>query len=157
MSSKPSTADKKSAKDKKGADKKGKQEEEAPPPPKPLVIPKPSFKMDDDVKSTIQELNLYVRIKHHNITYFLYVQRETTSMDMKRMMKQFTNRKIHDIHFTIPRYNNRKFFDTLSFEQMLLENGEIILMQLRFPHTDNYESIEEVTGDYDTITGALYR
>ena len=113
--------------------------------------------MDDDVKSTIQELNLYVRIKHHNVTYFLYVQRETTAMEMKRMMKQFTKRKIHDIHFTIPRYNNRKFFDTLSFEQMLLENGEIILMQLRFPHSDNYESIEEVTGNYDTITGSLYR
>lgn len=142
-------------------DKKAQQKPTTPPAgeeaPKEEAPPKPRFKMDDDVKSTIQELNLYVKVKHHNKTYFLYVTRDTTAMDMKRMMKQFTNRKIHDIHFTIPRYNNRKFFDTLSFEQMILQNGETILMQLRFPKSDNYETIEQVTGDYDTITGALYR
>ena len=137
-----------------GQKKKEEEEPERPPPP---VLKKPSFKMEDDVKSTIQELNLYVKVKHHNVTYFLYVQRDTTAMEIKRMMKQFTNRRIHDIHLTIPRYNNRKFFDTLTFEQMILENGETLLMQLRFPKTDNYETIEQVTGDYDTITGSLYR
>jgi hypothetical protein len=112
---------------------------------------------DDGVQTTIQDLNLYVKVKRNNVTYFLYITQETTARDIKRMMRQFTDRKIHDIHFVIPRYGNRKFHDRLSFEQMILHNGETLLMTLRKPGTDDYETLDEITGDYDTITGALYR
>lgn len=113
-----------------------------------------------DVASTILDLNLYVKIKRKNVTYFLYVTRETTARQIKRMMKQFTGRKIHDIHFTIPRYNYRKFHDTLTLEQMILENGETLLMQMRIIGTDDFEPIEtvrDIDGEYDTITTSLYR
>jgi hypothetical protein len=73
------------------------------------------------------------------------------------MMRQFTGRKIHDIHFIIPRHGNRKFNDRLTFEQMILQNGEILLMSLRKPGSDDYETIEEITGDYNLTTAALYR
>jgi hypothetical protein len=112
---------------------------------------------DDGVQTTIQDLNLYVKVKHNNITYFLYITQETTARDIKRQMRQFTQRKIHDIHFVIPRYANRKFHDRLSFEQMILHNGETLIMLLRKPGTDDYETIDDVTGDYDTITATLYR
>jgi hypothetical protein len=112
---------------------------------------------DDGVQTTIQDLNLYIRVKRNNITYFLYITQETTGRDIKRMMRQFTQRKIHDIHFVIPRYGNRKFHDRLSFEQMILVNGEILLMQLRKPGTDDYDTVEEITGEYDTISLALER
>jgi hypothetical protein len=112
---------------------------------------------DDQVQTTIQDLNLYLRIKRHNITYFLYVTQEMTGREIKRMMRQFTGRKIHDIHFVVPRYGNRKFNDRLTFEQMILQNGEILLMQLRKPGSDDYETVDEVTGDYNLTTAALYR
>jgi hypothetical protein len=119
----------------------------------------PLFRMpgEDNVHSTIQDLNLYVRVKRKSQTYVLYVTQETTARDIKRMMRQFTQRKIHDIHFVVPRYGNRKFHDRLSFEQMILQNGEVLLMQLRKPGTDDYETVEEVTGEFDTIGLALER
>jgi hypothetical protein len=88
---------------------------------------------DDGVQTTIQDLNLYGRVKHNNMTYFLYTTQETTSRDIKRMTREFTQRKIHGIHSVVPRYGNRKFHDPLSFEQMTLQNGEILLIQLRNP------------------------
>jgi hypothetical protein len=112
---------------------------------------------DDGVQTTILDLNLYIRVKHNNITYFLYITQDTSGRDIKRMMRQFTQRKIHDIHFVLPRYQNRKFHDRLTFEQMILQNGEILLMQLRKPGTDDYETVEEVTGEFDQIGLALER
>jgi hypothetical protein len=112
---------------------------------------------DDGVQSTIQDLNLYVKIKRNNVTYFLYITQETTGREIKRMMRQFTGKKIHDIHFVIPRYGNRKFHDRLSFEQLILQNGETLVMTLRKAGTDDYETLDDVTGSYDTIAGALYR
>lgn len=112
---------------------------------------------DDGVQTTIQDLQQYVKVKRHNVTYFLYVTSETTARDIKRMMRQFTGRKCHDIHLVIPRYNNRKFNGRISFEQAILQNGETLIMQLRKPGTDDYETLEEVTGDYNTTTATLYR
>ena len=112
---------------------------------------------DDGVATTILDLQLYVRVKRLNVTYFLYVTSETTARDIKRKMRQFTGRKCHDIHFLLPRYNYRKFQGRISFEQAILQNGEVLIMSLRKPGTDDYETLEEVTGDYNTTTAALYR
>jgi hypothetical protein len=106
---------------------------------------------DDGIQSTIQDLNFYIKIKRNNIT------QETTGREIKRMMRQFTGKKIHDIHFGIPRYLNRKFHDRLSFEQLILENGETFIMTLRKAGSDDYEALDDVTGNYDTINAALYR
>jgi len=89
------------------------------------------------------------------MTWFLYVNMDTTAKQIKRMMKQFVNRKIHDMQLVVPRENNRKFHDSLSFEKMILKNGETLLLQLRTEGTDNFEPIESIAGNYDTILAAL--
>jgi hypothetical protein len=40
---------------------------------------------------------------------------------------------------------------------MILHNGEIIIMLLRKVGTDDYEIIEDVTRDYDTIMMIHYQ
>lgn len=91
------------------------------------------------------------------MTYFLYVNMNTRSIDIKRTMTQFVDRKVHDMQLTIPRYDNRKFNDSLTFEMMNLVNGETLTLQLRRPGSDQFEDLNDVTGSYNTITGTLFR
>lgn len=116
-----------------------------------------TYMNDDGVQTTIQELQQYVKIKRCEVTYFMYVTSETTAREMKRKMRQFIHRKCHDIKLCIPRYNNRMFNGNISFEQAILVNGETLVMTLRKPGTDDYELLEDVTGDYNTTTAAIYR
>lgn len=110
-----------------------------------------------DVQSTIQDLSVYVKVKRKNSTWFLLVTMDTTCMQIKRIMKQFVNLKIHDMQLTIPRHGNRKFHDTHTLEQFSLQNGETLNLHLRIPNSDEFESVEDVTGNYDTITQSMYR
>lgn len=111
-----------------------------------------------DVQTTILDLQWYIKVKRKNMTWFLYVNMNTTSIEIKRMMTQFIPKKVHDMQLTIPRYDNRKFADELSLEKMNLVNGETLTLHIRVdPASDKYEELSEVTGNYDTVTTALYR
>lgn len=114
--------------------------------------------MSKDVQTTILDLQQYVKVKRKNMTYFIYVTTNTRSIDIKRAMTQFVDRKVHDMQLTIPRYDNRKFNDPLTLEMMNLVNGETLTLSLRrSPGSDQFEDINDVTGSYNTITGTIYR
>ena len=111
--------------------------------------------MTTEIQSTIQDLNLYIKVKRKEMTWFLYVNMDTTAKDIKKMMKQFVQRKIHDMQLVVPRYNNRKFNDSLSIEKMILNNGETIYLLLRMEGSENFETVQSITGSYDTTLSAL--
>ena len=95
-----------------------------------------------EVQTTIQELNWYIKVKRREMTYFLYVTQETTSREIKRSLKEFVNRRIHQMQLTIPRYGDRVFRDTLTMEQVLLQNGETLVLQLQQQGSDTFESLD---------------
>ena len=46
------------------------------------------------------------------------------------------------MQLTIPRYGDRIFRDPLTMEQVLLQNGETLILQLQQHGSDTFESLE---------------
>ena len=67
---------------------------------------------------------IFIRVRDRDTTIYLNVNQETTSLQIKRMLKQFTNRKIKDMRLLLPRNLNRQFNNEDTIKKFLISDGE---------------------------------
>lgn len=81
---------------------------------------------------------IFIRVRDRDTTIYLNVNQETTSLQIKRMLKQFTNRKIKDMRLLLPRNLNRQFNNEDTIKKFLISDGENVLLQLRNTATNKF-------------------
>ena len=81
---------------------------------------------------------IFIRVRDRDTTIYLNVNQETTSLQIKRMLKQFTNRKIKDMRLLLPRNLNRQFNNEDTIKKFLISDGENVLLQLRNKATNKF-------------------
>lgn len=81
---------------------------------------------------------IFIKVRERDTTIYLNVNQETTSLQIKRVLKQFTNRKIKDMRLLLPRNLNRQLDNEDTIKKFLISDGENILLQLRNPTTNKF-------------------
>lgn len=105
---------------------------------------------------SLDNLQQFVQVRRKNKSYFICVTNTTRSIDIKRMLTQFLNLKVHDLQLSVPRLDNRIFNDQMTVENEGLMNGEIINLQLRKTDLNQFEDINEASDDeYTNIIDTL--
>ena len=84
---------------------------------------------------------IFIKIKWENNTIYLNVDPETTSLQIKRLLKQYTNRQIKDMRLLLPRNLNKPFRNEDTLKKFLAADGENIILQLRDQNNNKFPPI----------------
>ena len=83
--------------------------------------------------------NLYLKITHHDDTYFIMTNKMETGAEVKRKLAPLTGKKVNEMRLVVPRLRNQPFENVHSVRQILIENGEQIIMLFRDKDTGAFE------------------
>lgn len=91
----------------------------------------------------------YLKFTRGEDTYYIYTSREETGAMIKRKLSQYTGMKVNEMRLVIPRYYMRRFENQQTVREMMLENGESLIVLFRNRETGIFEQPTMSLGPLD--------